>query len=89
MAWEIEFSPSAERELNKVDPQTANRIMDFLELRVARLGDPRSIGEPLKGPTLREFWRYRIGDYRVFVSIKDRAMQVLVVKIGNRRDVYR
>ena len=50
---------------------------------------PRSIGEALKGSTLGEFWKYRVGDYRIIASIEDRALCVLVVKIGNRREVYR
>ena len=54
---------------------------------MATLDNPRSIGEALKGSTLGEFWKYRVGDYRVIASIEDRALCVLVVKIGNRREV--
>ena len=43
----------------------------------------------LTGSTLGEFWKYRVGDYRVIASIEDRALCVLVVKTGNRREVYR
>ena len=63
MAWQIEFDRSAERELGKLDPQIAKRILIFLNERVARLEDPRSIGEALKGSRLGEFWKYRVGDY--------------------------
>ena len=44
--------------------------------------------EALKGSTLGEFWKYRVSDYRVIASIEDHALCVLVVKIGNRREVY-
>jgi len=53
------------------------------------LDDPRSIGEPLKGSRLGDFWKYRVGDYRIISNIEDRALRILVVKIGNRREVYR
>jgi len=43
----------------------------------------------LKGSRLGEFWKYRIGDYRVISSIEDSALRILVVKVGNRREVYR
>jgi mRNA interferase RelE/StbE len=89
MAWRIEFDPAAERELGKLDPQTARRILTFLHGRVAQLEDPRSIGEALKGSRLGEFWKYRAGDYRIISHIEDDAVRILVVKIGNRRDVYR
>lgn len=49
MAWTVELDPSAERELDKLDPQQAKRILQFLFERVAHLEDPRSIGEALKG----------------------------------------
>lgn len=53
------------------------------------MDDPRSIGEALKGSRLGEFWKYRIGDYRLISSIEDGALIILVVRIGNRREVYR
>ncbi|MHB1655165.1 MAG: type II toxin-antitoxin system RelE family toxin [Burkholderiales bacterium] len=89
MVWKIEIDPAAERELDKLDPQIARRLLTFLHKRVAALDDPRSIGEALKGSRLGEFWKYRVGDYRIISSIEDRALRILVVKIGNRRVVYR
>ncbi|MBN8222825.1 MAG: type II toxin-antitoxin system RelE/ParE family toxin [Spirochaetes bacterium] len=35
------------------------------------------------------FWRYRVGDCRVICDIQDGALRVLVVQVGNRREVYR
>ena len=89
MAWKVELDPAAERELNKLDPQVARRILSFLHDRVSVLDDPRSIGEALKGSKLGEFWKYRVGDYRIVGSIEDNILRILVVKIGNRREVYR
>lgn len=89
MGWKVEFARAAERELGKLDPQIARRILVFLHSRVAELEDPRSIGEALKGSKLGEFWKYRVGDYRIISSIEDKVMKILVVKIGNRREVYR
>jgi len=89
MAWKIELDRGAERDLDKLDPQTARRILAFLHGRVAKLDDPRSIGEALKGAKLGELWKYRVGDFRVIASIEDKILCILVVKIGNRRDVYR
>ena len=83
------ISASAERELDKLDQQNARRILLFLYERVAKLDNPRNIGEALKGSKLGEFWKYRVGDLRIIASIEDGALRVLVVKIGNRREVYR
>ena len=89
MAWKIELDRAAVRELGKLDQQTARRILAFLHGRVATLDDPRSIGEALKGSKLGEFWKYRIGDYRVIARIEDAALRVLVLRVGSREKVYR
>ena len=67
----------------------ARRILAFLRERVAVLDDPRSVGEALKGSSLGDFWKYRVGDYRVIAHIEDGALRILVLKVGNRREVYR
>jgi mRNA interferase RelE/StbE len=70
MAWKVEIDPAAERELDKLDPQIARRILTFLHGRVAVLDDPRSIGEALKGSKLGEFGKYRVGDCRGSAALK-------------------
>jgi mRNA interferase RelE/StbE len=89
LAWQIEFEAAAVKELAKLDKAVAKRITSFLRERVLSLDDPRSIGEALKGPRLGEFWKYRVGDYRIICRIEDGKLLVLVVRIGNRREVYR
>lgn len=88
MAWTIELGRLAERELDTLDPQTARRILIFLNDRIAPLDDPRSVGQALKGVKLGNFWKYRVGDYRIICSIEDQSVRILIVMIGNRRDVY-
>jgi mRNA interferase RelE/StbE len=89
MAWKIELSGLAQRNLKKLDRQVAKRILTFLHARLARLDDPRSIGQALKGSDLGQFWKYRVGDWRIIASIEDRNIRILVVRIANRREVYR
>jgi mRNA interferase RelE/StbE len=89
MAWRIEFDPSAEKELGKLGREQAQRILKFLSERVAKLDDPRGMGEALKGSKLGAFWKYRVGDYRIIADIQDAVVCILVVRIGNRRDVYK
>jgi mRNA interferase RelE/StbE len=43
----------------------------------------------LTGPQLGAYWRYRVDDYRVLCDIQDDALRILVIDIGNRREVYR
>lgn len=89
MAWRIEFAESVGRQLRKLDPAVARRITQFLRERVALLADPRSFGTALKGDELGQFWKYRLGDYRIIASIRDREIRILIIRIGHRREVYR
>jgi mRNA interferase RelE/StbE len=89
MAWSIDLDPRAKRELAQLDPQVARRINRFLFDRIAPLQNPRSIGQALKGTEFGDLWKYRVGDYRIIVSIEDKRVRILVVRIGNRREVYR
>ncbi len=88
MAWTIEYAETAKKQLRKLDRAAAWRIVDFMDERVAPSVNPRTIGKALKGP-LGDLWRYRVGDYRVICDIQDKVLTILVLQIGNRREVYR
>ena len=89
MAWHVEFDEAAKKELSKLDPQVAKRVVQFIRERILPLEDPRSIGQALKGSKFGDFWKYRLGDIRIIASIEDRRFVILVLKIGNRKEVYR
>lgn len=89
MGWRVELADSAARQLRKLDPQIARRILTFLRDRVAPLDDPRIIGEALKGGAWGDFWKYRVGDWRIIADLDDRVLLITVIRIGNRREVYR
>lgn len=89
MAYNVELSAEVDRELGKLDAQQAKRILKFLHGRVAKLDDPRSIGEALHGSRLGEFWKYRVGDYRLICKIEDDRLVVLVLRVGHRKEIYR
>lgn len=71
-----------------MDTQNRQRIRSFLEERLVQLTDPRQLGKALKGGS-QEFWRYRVGDYRIICDIRDDALVILVIKAGHRREIYR
>ena len=88
MTWKIEVVPNARKEIDKLDRQVAKRFLKFLHKRVASLKDPRSIGDALKGPRFGEYWRYRVGDYRIITKIEDNIMLILVLRVGHRKQIY-
>ncbi len=88
MAWTVEVSAFAERQLRKLDPPVRRRILDYLDDRIEGCKNPRHFGEPLKGGR-PGFWRYRVGDYRIVCLIRDDRLTVLALAVGHRREVYR
>ena len=89
MAWTIELTDAAVRQLERLDRNSGRHLWKFLHERLAVLENPRSIGQALHGQKFGELWKYRVGDYRIIARIEDDRLLILVVRIGHRRDVYR
>lgn len=88
MAWRIELTDTARKALAGLDKPIAKRIVSFLKERLATVEDPRALGKALRGP-LRQYWRYRVGDYRLICDIQDQPVRILVLDIDDRKDIYR
>ncbi|MBN8508762.1 MAG: type II toxin-antitoxin system RelE/ParE family toxin [Burkholderiales bacterium] len=89
MAYRVEFDPAALKDLKKLDRPVQQRLVGFLRTRVGALDDPRSIGEALAGARLGNYWKYRVGDWRIICDIQDQRIVVRVLRLGNRRELYR
>jgi mRNA interferase RelE/StbE len=87
MAWKVEISRLAQKQLDDLDVTVSRRIVKFLRERIEKLDDPRQIGDPLSGP-LRDYWRYRVGDYRVVCLLEHERLVVLVLRVGHRSEIY-
>ncbi|HYE27950.1 MAG TPA: type II toxin-antitoxin system RelE/ParE family toxin [Allosphingosinicella sp.] len=87
MAWRVEFTRRAEKQIDRLDPQSRIRILKKLKL-VSESDDPRTAAEPLTG-AWTGYWRYRIGDYRAICRIEEAVITIFVIEVGHRREVYR
>ena len=84
MSYQVIFDPGAAREFDKL-PRAQRRRMASLIDDLAE--DPRPAGaEKL---TDVDAYKIRVGDYRIVYTVKDRSLVVLIVKVGNRRDIYK
>lgn len=88
MAWSVRIEKRAFRELSKLSRTDQQRIIDFLEQRLAVRDNPRELGAALSGPFVG-LWKYRIGDYRILCRLDDGTITIWVVKVGHRSEVYR
>ncbi|HWP85690.1 MAG TPA: type II toxin-antitoxin system RelE/ParE family toxin [Terriglobia bacterium] len=89
MKWTIELSEQALRDVDKLDPQARRRVDGFLYRRLAGSENPRTLGGALHGSQLGEYWKYRVGDYRLICKIEDNHLVVLVIRVGHRRNINR
>jgi mRNA interferase RelE/StbE len=71
LAWQIDYTRQAQRQLAKLDKAAARQILDYMDQHVAPQTDPRVLGKALTGPQLGNYWRYRAGNYRVICDIQD------------------
>jgi mRNA interferase RelE/StbE len=86
VSYEIEWTASAVRELRELDKQTGRRIV----LAVTALGaDPRPPGCRALTGQPAGVMRIRVGDHRVVYQVEDAKVQVTVVRVAHRREVYR
>jgi mRNA interferase RelE/StbE len=88
MAWRVEFLPAADKAFGKLDRQHQVRIQKFIETRLLTDHSPRRLGEAYVGP-LKGYWKYRVGDHRLVCEIQDRVRTILVLTIGDRKEIYR
>jgi mRNA interferase RelE/StbE len=87
LAWQIEVSETAKKQLAKIDHQAQRDIWRFLQDRIATDEDPMRFGAPLR-KNLSGLWKYRVGNYRLICDIQGNRLIVLVVRVGHRREVY-
>jgi len=80
LAWKIELTELAVKQLKKMGHSEAKRITQYLRKRIEPLEDPRLLGKALKGE-LSNLWRYRVSDYRLICELKENELIVLVVRV--------
>lgn len=88
MTWAVEFTSKAWKDIARLPTEEQRRITDFLQRRVSTHENPRALAKRLTA-VKEELWRFRVGDYRILVQFQDARLIILVIGVGNRREVYR
>ena len=83
MSWEINYSAGAAKAIRRLDPQIRRRVRRAIE---ALMEDPVR-GKPLQ-LSLKGLRSWRTGDFRIVYRVVEARLEILVVAIGHRRDVY-
>ena len=87
MKYTVLISDDAVISLEKMDKDMAARIYSWMKKNLVDCSNPRRIGKALTGDHAGN-WRYRVGDYRILARILDDVVEIHVIEIGHRRNVY-
>ncbi|MCU0666262.1 MAG: type II toxin-antitoxin system RelE/ParE family toxin [Candidatus Omnitrophica bacterium] len=85
MAYRVVYLDSVEADLKKIDKSTVKKILSRIETYLVE--DPKALGKPLKGG-FEGYWRYLWGDCRVIYKIAEQEILIIILRIGNRKDIY-
>lgn len=88
MKYKILFDKKADKQLRKIDKTQQRIIVNWIIKNLENTDNPRVFGKTLKG-NLKDYWRYRVGDYRIIAEINDDELKVLIIEIGHRKDIYK
>ena len=83
--YKVAYLDQVEEDLKRLDKTTIKKVLVRIKNYLAV--DPKGLGKPLKGE-FQGYWRYRWGDYRVIYRIAERELLILILRIGNRKEVY-
>ncbi|MDN6163770.1 MAG: type II toxin-antitoxin system RelE/ParE family toxin [Tetragenococcus halophilus] len=88
MNYDVVYEKKALKQLSKLDKGQQRMIMAWINKNLVQTDNPRQQGKALKGE-LKEYWRYRVGNYRLLADINDNEIKIIIIHIGHRREVYR
>ena len=83
MSYSIRYSVRATKELKKLDQETVLNILKVIERIRIR---PYSYVQKIVGT---EYYRLKVGQYRVILDIINQDLIILIIRIGHRRNVYK
>ena len=85
--YHVEYGGGVQKRLEKIDAPTRERIKKWIMENLEGCENPRARGTNLHGD-LKNYWRYRVGNYRIIAEIVDERVIIIVVKIDKRGEVY-
>jgi mRNA interferase RelE/StbE len=86
--WKIDIAPECQKLLKKLDCNTKKLILNYLDKKIGKCGNPKNYGKPLEGPFIG-LWRYRVGKFRIVCKIQHSTCVIIVFAIGKRSEIYK
>ena len=86
MVWDIKWSPTAQKQLQKIAKSNASIAQQIVEKLEGIIDDPLILTDNLHGVNLRKL---RVGSYRVIMSLEEQKIIIFVVEVGHRSKIYK
>ena len=86
--YQVKYTNKFEKKLKKFDITIQKLILRWIKKHLVCCVEPKSFGKGLIG-NLKGYWRYRIGDYRLIVEIKEKELVIIAIDIDHRCRVYK
>ena len=87
MKYQVVYEKKAIKSFSKIDKGQQNIILAWIEKNLVNTDNPKQYGKALKG-NLKEYWRYRVGNYRLLAEINNDEIKIIILNIGHRKDIY-
>lgn len=88
MKYRVVYEREAIKSFSKIDKKQQILIISWIEKNLLDTDNPKKHGKALKG-NLKNYWRYRVGNYRILADIDDNQIKIIIVNIGHRKDIYK
>lgn len=88
MNYKVKTTSEFDKKFKKLDKHVQKIILKYIKDNLYDTRDPFSKGKKLKG-NLKDYWRYRILDYRLICKIVNNDFIIILVNIGHRKKIYK
>lgn len=88
MSYQVIYEKRAIKALAKIDRGQQRMILSWIEKNLENTENPEQYGKALKG-SLKKYWRYRVGNYRILADIDQTEIKIILFNIGHRKDIYK
>ena len=85
--YKVYFDKKIKKDFKKLDKNVLKLLLDWIENNLENIENPRSKGRALLAK-LKDYWRYRIGDYRLITKIDDGKLLIIALELKHRKEVY-
>ena len=87
MKYKLMYSEKAQKQLNRLDYSIKSKILKYIDQNLFNTDNPKKFGKALRY-NLKDFWRYRIENYRIIAKIEEDKLVILIVQVNKRDKIY-